>query len=494
MNKNYFRYLIRNRRILILFCGAVFLAVSLLWSLNSAERTPGYRFYSIASMAAVLVVGLSYVLPVLLFSFVHRRSSCDMYFSLPVSRREMRITSIAFAFAVIYGYFLITIVIAYVFCSQGVFPFPRLLALLGFGALMTLTLIVVHSAVYLLANTEADGMILLAAYSMLVITAFMTEGLTMENMIIGREIDTENLVSLMLSPIWLSARTYGSILSTNGWLYESFSLTRFLVLVIYAIAGWFGLRHEFDQRKTERAEMISDHPLAYPTVINLYAVLILLLLAGNVIRYREPGYSVLYAVLLACYAAGTFVYKRRLVPDWKMIGLFVGEAVLTLALMAAMWTTRGFGQADNYSLTKGETITYEYNMQTKPGSLGEIPDSFGTPPVYVSFELTFPVKDIENYREATDLLDRYRKGLIDWYYEYGGEPEYGYFGIYNTANGRNTNRYTYRPCAALSREDLITLNRYCDVLITDYSHDDWEVSDMPLANYLKVMEQLKSAE
>ena len=114
INKNYFKYLFKSKIIAWVFFGIMFIAISM-----SSFLTPGneaadcFRVTTITSL--VLSIIMSFALPVFLFSFVHRKRSCDMYFSLPIDRKELLITTITFSFVLIFSYYTISSLFALLF-------------------------------------------------------------------------------------------------------------------------------------------------------------------------------------------------------------------------------------------------------------------------------------------------------------------------------------------------------------------------------------------
>ena len=147
MIRSYFRYLLRSRRTLILFFLAVYLILSLTWMTYDGVSVPGYGFYTSAKMAAALSMGLTFVLPVLVFSPFQKRSGCDQYFSLPISRKEIRIASLLAVFSVIFGYFLITVTAAWLLFGIGYVPLTLLLGIHAFMAFSVLSMCAINSYV-----------------------------------------------------------------------------------------------------------------------------------------------------------------------------------------------------------------------------------------------------------------------------------------------------------------------------------------------------------
>ena len=249
MSKNYFRYLLRIYRYLIVFFFAVYLSVTLLYALPNGSGT---GFYDVAASAGVLSVCACYALPVVLFSFVHHRSSSDVYFALPISRRQQRHTILAFAFAVNYIFFAAAVLLGFVLYGIGHVRLLSLAAVLGYGAFMYLALLVINSALYLLGNNVLDGIVILAAYTFFFFPSFIAESVIVERMVAGANTFLEAPVSMCLSPIVVLASNYAALTSTH-FAGGEFRVLYFLLGMLYALIGWLGLRHEFDERQSERA-------------------------------------------------------------------------------------------------------------------------------------------------------------------------------------------------------------------------------------------------
>ena len=198
MSKDYFKYLVRNRKLLIGFFFVLYLVISLfLFRIGRGQEV----FCSIVMTSMILSLGMTFVLPVLLFSFAQRRSSADVYFALPVSRKQMRLTSLLFAFVLCYGYFLITTLIAWMFCGIGAVRLFHLALILVFFAFVCAAMLTINSFLYLIGNNIPDGIIILAAYTMFPLFAAVAEDLIVTNIIAGNMILVNPATAWILSPI-----------------------------------------------------------------------------------------------------------------------------------------------------------------------------------------------------------------------------------------------------------------------------------------------------
>lgn len=481
MSKQYVRFLVRRYRSLIVFFFAVYLLVSLLFA---QPNEPMNRFYDISAAAGILAVCACYVLPVVLFSFVHRRSSADVYHALPIKRSHHRCSILFFSFAVIFGYYLITVLFGWLLYGIGNVSVMFLLTVLLYEAFMITVLLHVNSALYLLGNNVLDGIVILAAYTMFVLPCFLAASLITERMIAGVDSLRYGQLSMCLSPAYVLLHNYIVLVSNHRLLSTDINYMYLLLGVLYGLLGRFGMKKEFDERNSERAEAISDHPFAYPAVINLYAAVMLGVIASSAIADRGTDSLAAYLAILVCYIAGTFLYRRKIELDVKRIALFAAEAVSILLLMWVCWKTRGFGAAERYELNRGYVLCYEYSASVNEENLGE--PYTGEQEANVQFSIYFSTNELDRYREVIDILEQNRHRAIDSFYRrYAGWS--AYLRAYNRekASDRIINDYNYRPEVLLSEEELKTISRYTEVTVSDYgNYEHWQGNDVSLEEYL----------
>ena len=491
MNKNYLNYLIKNRKVLILFFLAVYLCVCLTWNLSAAgTAAPGYGYYSAAKAAIAISIVLCYALPVLLFSYVHQRSSADLYFALPVSRKEQRITTLVFAFKISFGYFLITIVAAWLLFGIGIVPAGRVLECICFAAFLIITLLSFNTMLYLFANNLLDGIVTMAAYTMFPVVGSMAESIIVSNIVAGGTPAVKDGIFVFLSPVLMLIRNFAATVSMNGWLFQQFNIPYLILSAAYLVLSWLVIRKHFDERQSERAGQISDHPLTYPTIINLYAVIVLLVFGSYLVIEPGPELIVMYIFLLVCYVAGSFLYRRKLKVDAKMIGTYVLEAVLCAGLMFIGWKTQGFGAARAYSLTESRQIVYQYNMQAEREDLGK--GTLADQNAYVTFSIGVDTDKNSGDEEFRKLMEDYRSKAIDEFYS-GNESQYaGSFQVYMTNDNRShyENSYFYTPSVPFTEEELKQISKYGDVEVYVYD-ENFEEERYLLDDYLKKRESLR---
>lgn len=481
MNKPYFKYLARSYKYLIVFFFAIYFSLSILYAMPSDAY---FRTYEMCTIAGILSACACYVLPIILFSFVHKRSSADVYHGLPISRKEHRITILLFSFAVIFGYFLLTCLFGYLVYGIGTVRILSVLAMLGYMAFTILTLLCVNSALYLLGNNILDGLVILAAYTLFFLPCALAESIIAERMVAGTSTFLSAPIAQLLSPAVILLRNFLNLASYHSGIQFGFSILYLVIAAVYLVLGWFGLKQEFDERKSERAEAISDHPLAYPTVINMYAIVLLLVIGSGVVTRFGTDAILAYLAVLICYTAGTFLYRRKIQIDLKRTGIFVLEAVITLALMWVCWKTKGFGMAYQYSLNRGYVLNYEYSAAVEESDLGK--HYVYEQNVYVHFTLYFSTDELDRYPELIDLLEKKRHEAIESFYRQYEDYSVS-LRVYNREKYDDSivNDYTYHPEVLFTEEELKYISQYTDVIVQDYgNYEVWEGNEVSLEDFL----------
>ena len=483
MNRNYFLWLLKRHRVLIGFSLTLYLCLSMLANLGAPGA--GRGFYSACLAASVMSMGMTFILPVVLFSFVHRRSSEDLYFALPLSRKRHRSTILLFAFGLSFGFYFLTVLLSFVIYGIDYVSVQKLLLILLCMAAGLMGLLLISSALYLLGNTMLDGIVLLGAYTLFPVAAVIAESSVIMTMVAGAG-SSDASYSIYLSPVYLLLRNVQACLSEG--MCELFPALLFL---LYSAIGLAGLKVLFDERRTEQAEQVSDHPLAYPAVINLYAVLILLVLCADIVKQPSVEDGVLAVILVGCYIAGMMLYRRRLKPDVKSLCVLGAEALVCFGLMEAMWMTEGFGLAKAALPDTDEARDYEYFLlvdKTDPERIVipalEDDESIAA----VSFRLRVPEGKAEQYREALKVLEAYRKRLIDSYYERKTIDSTGRYSVSEvkeeTVSGSIV---SYQVSTPLSLQELEVIDRVTEVRIANWKWDPEDEEPMRLEEWKKTM-------
>lgn len=488
MSKNYFIYQLKEKRIAIIFFFVIYLAISLTSFLESDPYLI-HSFNTSIGFAYAMSILLTFVLPIALFGFVHNRRSTDVYFALPISRKQLGITSLVFMFLICFGYFFISSVIAYLL-SRMQMPFGIFCGLLGISALSLFCLLCINSLFFLIANNFFDGIIMVGAYTAFPYMLYsVISGFYMDLVAGANYISFHETFASYLSPLYLSVANFYNLIEIEATkvgvirYIPSINAIYILCIVVYTLLALYGLYCSFVKRKSERAEQVSNSFFAYPFVIHSYALGILAIFAFGLVSSRNGyrGFILYYLLLLFIYVVALFVYKRKIQLTMKSLIFFSVGSLVTIGIALVGWKSRGFGLADQYRNDLDKYVTYSYYAQVSNDDLSKPATFENEDDLYVSYTLTIPVSQLDFYADAINILELCRRDSIDLFYLKGLQDRPSSLTINNaaTSDGRDiSNSLSYRPARLLSEKDLKALEKYGSMEVWDpYTDTSYSVQE-----------------
>ena len=485
MNKKYMNYLIRNRKIALIFFFVIYLAMSLTPYIHGFAGERNGLFNHSLMIATVMSVLLCFALPVLQFAYIQRKKSADLFLALPVSRKEQLHTNLLFCFLTVFGYFLVTTLL--IFILTGVTDFGGYLCAIGHNALLFAVLILINALFFLVANNTFDGIVMIAAYAILPSFLYLAYLFFMTNTVAGyTDVRAYNSGIMMTSPLYMGFR------NLSGLLYDSelaFHWTYEILLAVYGALAYTGLQYHFVKRKAERAEQISNEFFAYPFIIHIYMACVMIFLME---RNGFRDVLVFYILLFVIYIIATFVYKRKIQLDWKNVLIYAGAMALSILLSNAAWSTKGFGLALRNPVRTSDKIYYNYHVSADPKDLSHQYDYDETEndSVEVVFRLTVPKGKNGEYKDAMDVLEQYRLRAVDRFYADDDKPQGARFSISNYENSESEKTAfpyynKYYSDALLTEDELTQISRKADVQVITHD-EDWNETTISLEDYLEM--------
>lgn len=456
MSKEYLRYLYRSRKVLWYFVFFVFLAISFTPFLDSFAPK-NQRIKNLYTIATGLSMILTVVLPVLFFSVYHRRKSADQYFSLAIDRKTLLVSTLGFLYGYILLFWLSSTLIGQCFLGFT----SNYGNMLGVTALSLAVLLLVFTALFLIANNLFDGIVVMTAYSFIFFVILIVEKSFVSNIVAGQSDEAipwlSELFSLF-SPALIAILQHIRILEgfsegvkTVGFFPNWVHLS---LLIGYGVLACVALKKYFIERKSENAELVSNDPFAYPFIIHFYLIGLMAAISFQTLRMDKFTAVVLILLVLVAYMVAMFVYRRRISLSWKNILTFVVVLVLSFGFSYTGIKTKGFGFAYRYKLNVGETLHY---------SVYEYSD------IYKHIDISIPTKDLAKYQEVISILEHFRHEEIDHFYQ-DSKRFYrtGHFQVFNTIkNGkyeRSTNHYSYPAHRYFHENELETLKKYPEIV------------------------------
>lgn len=422
MNKSYLKLLLKQHRAVLIFLLLMEATCSLMPAVN-ADIESGFI---IGIMISILI---AVVMPMMIFSYMHRKSSVDLYFALPVSRKQLLVTGILFSWITAFGCFAVSaVLVSVVGAAAGAADVSAgsLFIKLAWSAYSLLVVILCVIFVYSIANNIFDGFVLVCAYALLPVALLMPAVAFSNTMIAGDTLSFSYHLAGYLSPLFMCLE---GIMSGA-------SLRIAVLMLIFGIISCIGLRREFIERKAERAQQISNGFFAYPLIIHIYAVFSIAFLVFSFWGQNYTGmYFLFYLVLFAIYIIATAVYKRSVRLSWKPILTFAVMLACCVGFAFAGWNTQGFGLAQRYSLTEGDELNYDYyNVIYRNDE-----------EYFLDISLEVPSKGGVKETPAVKIMESVRQDAISAFYKTGDHNGSGNLNIYNTVDRSSSRSPLYGP-------------------------------------------------
>lgn len=422
MNKSYLKLLLRQHRTVLIFLLLVEAACSLMPAVNS-DTESGFI------IGIIISILIAVVMPVMIFSYIHRKSSVDLYFALPVSRSQLLVTGILFCWLTAFICFAVSaVLVSVVGAAEGTggVSIGSLLVRLAWSAFSLLVVILCVTFVDSIANNIFDGFVLVCAYALLPVALLMAALAFVNTMVAGDTLVFSYHLAGYLSPLYMCLE---GIMSGA-------SLRTAVIMLVFGIISCIGLRREFIERKAERAQQISNGFFAYPLIIHIYAVFSIAFLIFSFWGERYSGmYILLYLVLFAIYIIATAVYKRSVRISWKPVLIFAIMLACCTGFAYAGWNTQGFGLAQRYTLAGGDTLNYDYYNEIY------IDDN----EYFLDISLEVPSKGGVKETPAVKIMESVRQDAISAFYRTGNHSGSGNLNIYNTIDRGTNSSPLYGP-------------------------------------------------
>ena len=512
INANYLKYLFKSKRFLIAF---VFL-ISLLLGVNSlitgnriGDSAPSAIIVTIALIA--LGIMLCFIMPCITFSYIHDKKAVDTYLSLPVSRKTMLFTGVLFNCIVIFVPLTLGMLIALLATK---ITFSSLLAVIFAFLLAVIAISSVNTLVYFSANSVVDGLIMMAAYTVLPLALYLALMAFMGSYVAGFTFGSYDFIGY-LSPSYVSAMLFVNILDhyKDVFTFTGENILYTVILLVMIAVALFAMYKSFVNRKAERAGTISTGFFAYRLIIYLYTFLCVFMIATmytygySLLEFFE-NYFFLYLLVFALFVIAHFVYKRKFYLNFKLPAYFIAVIVVCLLFTSLARATKGFGLSYSYPRNDSSAIYHMYQnfdgssnevrndeiarwFYSQESATGEM-NNYDINGDYYYFTLQIDSNNIvnnfarrPNLQSTTDIMDRLRGEMIDAFYakDHESSPRETYFytrlEIYNGVKGKGDyeTSYSYNSTyVKLSLNDILTLAKDPNVSVHISSYYEYYVT------------------
>jgi hypothetical protein len=456
-SKEYFNYLMRSKKYLLLFIGLITI-------LNLLGNKEPSLSMIISSMIAIVT---AYGMPLIVFYFVHDRKAADTFFSIPVSRNAVLYSSLLFCIVCTAVPYLISAVI---FGLSKSFDVLLILSYVVIGLLIICALVIFNTMIYLLANNAIDGVIMLGAYTVLPLSVFICINSFLLSFVCG-------VVDIPLEFLGYCSPLYMFVSAALKYGDKQSDLISAIFSLLISVAGLFVLKKQFVERQVERASTTSDGFFTYPFIIAVYVMLSLISFASffsydysSLFRYLSD-YFFVYLLLFAVFVAAHFIYRRKLYFDYRLPAYFITAMAVSLIFAFAARGSRGFGISESY-VKNDRYAFYTLNewCESDSETYQYLSRQIGSDETYISIYVDAGNENrtAELNEETAIVFEKLRQEAINSYYsDYESYKTRDSSNLNITANdGRRRSSYFYQT-RPITLEELTTLakDKNCYVVI-----------------------------
>lgn len=173
-NQQYFKYLYKsNRRLLILIWAILFICICFFTTIFTINDFTAYSEVQtfVTAMSGFCGISISMFVPIYFFRFLYRKRSCDLYFGLPIRKKELFSTTFLFGYLAILipiaVYFLSTSIIASQFMNVLSSTILMNIKVMGFFAIFMLCIQAIICFLCIRCNTMMDALFISGTYVIL---------------------------------------------------------------------------------------------------------------------------------------------------------------------------------------------------------------------------------------------------------------------------------------------------------------------------------------
>lgn len=356
--KKYCQYFIRsNLKFIVMETILLFIAMPFA-ILNTKELDIEYTFgrgnlirvFGINTTFCAIVLAI--LIPMVVYRFLYKRKSCDLYFSLPIKRKQLFSLQYCLGFLMAIIPFTLNFILALIVfymkntvtIENSIFPYFILVYIIIFTLYSLISLVLVKCNNMLDAVLVSIGIVIVPIILFITAQLFLT--LQMDNIFVTQsgsfnEIFDISLMFTYITPIICIFYYVSEYLLTV----QSHSISMIIIPMLY----WFMVgsvflyasRKAFLERKEEDSEQRTKSFLTYP--INLVLGIIALTLGTFRSDVMSSDMIVSIVIIFVIYVVVIFIWKRRIQLRVKEIASFILLYAVVISFSIVFQNTKGFG-------------------------------------------------------------------------------------------------------------------------------------------------------
>ena len=333
INKDYFKYLIKQNKKYLILIYLVGIIIPF-WVFN--EYAPSLKLAGTLSL--VYGLGLSCIVPIYLFSFLQKKKSNILYFSLPIKKESLYLTTSLFSY-----FATILPVVIYQLIAQSIVSYKMGFS---FGAfILAIIITIVHmfamntfiTTIILLTQNSVDNFICSFAYIFLPLLIFIALSNCATNIVYKMMLGEGNYTHSLNAILYYLSIPYNGLAQMK---YIELHVTRIpsiYWLIISLVLSFVNYRL-FIKRTVEQSESHTKSFFMYPLIIILGTFAMLLVMYTMDFKSNVLSFTIIFMIYLIMY----YFSKRKVYFNWKIPTIFILLVVSCIGFSSVYAHTKGF--------------------------------------------------------------------------------------------------------------------------------------------------------
>lgn len=343
INKNYFRYLIKKNKYFLLIIW-IFSVISMpCYTITFKNNYQWTNFSLISSIASVLGLFLSFIVPIYLFAFIQRKQSTIMYLALPIKKESLFLTTSLFsvfatAVPVMICYLISVSIKNYFMPLSAGYNFLSAIVLL----IYMLSLQAIITTIILLCQNMLDTIIVSIAFMIIPFLFYYTFFIYMSKLILNMMLGIGSYIQVFAPIINYLSCVYSGILQVSYFI-NNIPLISYAQIIYWLIIGmiFYVLAfHLFKKRTIEQCEKHTKSIFIYPILIAVILLSVMMAAYHNEINIYT---IILYAIFFILFMLMYFFAKRKVCLTWKIPVIYIMFIICCVGFANIFEKTNGFG-------------------------------------------------------------------------------------------------------------------------------------------------------
>ena len=333
MNKKYFIYLIQqNKRIITLLFLLGFAIVPVITAVNVARFTDYYHYsYDGSTMTfivyLIILIGLTYLVPLFNYRFIQYKRSCDTFLSLPIKRKELFVTVTLFSLVEMYVPYILNVISGSIVLIAKGYPFH----IINFVSYLVISLALVsvlyfaNTFIVLKCNNTIDSIICMLGYSLLPVFIYFLRISFLDYYTFGLndyyEFYWHQSIQSLIGHSCIFLMDSFSATSKEVFEFEWMAIYLFIGIALAAASSI-----SFVKRKAEDSEQLTNSRWMYRLLIPAYTIICI---GFFTIEEGIGNYIIYMIIIFIAYTIATFIANRQVKLSKLSIVLFITVMLIT---------------------------------------------------------------------------------------------------------------------------------------------------------------------